>query len=68
MSAFSLKLFSPYLLFFILSICFAHCVSVLIKKRLDVASVGSGNDSIAVPNLHSRAFKQDWFSNNFNNR
>lgn len=48
-------------LFFILSIYFSHCVSVLIKRRLDVASVGSGNDSIAAPNFHSTAFKQDWF-------
>lgn len=56
--------FSPHALFFILSIYFSHCVSVLIKRRLDVASIGSGNDSIAVPNFHSRAFKQDWFSSN----
>lgn len=41
----------------ILSIYFSHCISVLIKRRLDVASVGSGNDLIAVPNFHTRAFK-----------
>lgn len=29
-----------------------------------MASIGSGNDSIAVPNFHLRAFKQDWFSSN----
>lgn len=61
---FSYADFSPNSLFFILSIYFSHCVSVLIKRRLDVASVGSGNVSVAVPNFHSRAFKQDWFSSN----
>lgn len=60
---FLLRLFSPPL-FFILSIYFSHCVSVLIKRRLDVASVGSGNDSVAVPNFHTGAFKQDFFSSN----
>lgn len=30
-----------------------------------MASVGSGNDSTAVPNFHSSAFKQNCFSKQF---
>lgn len=58
MSVFSFVSYSDPPPFFLLILSISDCVSVLIKRRLDVASVGSGNDLIAVPNLTEELFSK----------